>query len=358
MNSHHFDIHSIVKIALENAPTAITDFLSLQLGHFSVSESDSKPDTIDITLTKLSKEEPDFPGSSLWHSLYGFTVSEFEGNDAIYFQYKDSCDIIVSISDTIVIYYTERPGIQRKLYSVLLFCINLVLNRKWGCMLHGAVLEKDDCCVMLAGHRGSMKTILCLTMLKHGWNYLSDDKCLLANQAVHMFQPTIPVRLHHFEALPWLEDYTDNTLKKFSTLKKGCLNLATKVVPKRLLSPLNRYLNPSQLVSGDQLSSGAQIIQHEKLTDIVILNTGKALRSEKLTRTEFVTKFTLIQNMASIDYALVEAMLKLKSDRVIHNLEKLIEHNIDTENLYQLSFPEKSSIDQVYQELTKCLQQR
>jgi len=358
MNSHHFDIHSIIKIALKNAPTAIADFLSLQLGHFSVSEIDSKTTPIDITLTKLSKEEPDFPGSSLWHSLYGFTVSEFRGNDAIYFQYKDSCDIIVSISDSILIYYTERPGIQRKLYSVLLFCINLVLNKKWGCMLHGAVLEKDDCCVMLAGHRGAMKTILCLTMLKHGWNYLSDDKCFLINQAVYMFQPTIPVRLHHFEALPWLEDYTDNTLKTFATLKKFCIKFATKVVPKRLLPPLNRYLNPSQLISGDQLSSGAQIIQHGKLTDIVILNIGKALGREELTRTEFVGKFALIQNMASIDYALVEAMLKLKSDRVIHNLENLMEHNLNTERLHQFSFPGTCSIDQVYQELTECLQQR
>ncbi len=358
MNSHYFDIHSIIKIALKNVPAAIADFLSLQLGHFSVSEINSNTDPVDITLTKLSEEEPDFPKSNLWHSLNGFTVSEFRGNDAIFFQHKDSCDIIVSISDSILIYFTKRPGVQRKLYSVLLYCINLSLNKKWGCLLHGATLEKNGCCVMLAGHRGTMKTILVLTMLKHGWNYVSDDKCLFINRTVYMFQPTIPVRSHHLEALPWLDDCMDNTLQKFSTVKKLCSGFATKFVHKRLLPPLNRYLNPSQLIRGDQFSPGAQILQKEKLSDIVILNIGKTLKVEKLTRAELVGKFGLIQDMANIDFALVEAMLKLKSDRVIHNSEQLAERNIDSENFFQLIFPEKCNIHQVYQELTRCLQQR
>jgi len=354
MDSLHLNIHSVLKIEAKSPGEKVRAFLLTQLGHFSCSKChDGQP---DIEIERIDKMAQGGEVSGLWYDLYGFSISKFMGRDAVVFKHKGDWDIIVTMGSPVKIHYRERPGIHRKLYSVLLYCMNLALGKRNGALIHGAVLKKVDHTVLLAGHRGTMKTLMVLSMMHRGWDFISDDKCLLHHGTVYLFQPTIPVRLHHVDALPWLNANTAPSVN-LNVLRRWCAGAASKLLPGRLVQSLNRFLNPSKTIRADRLFPDTQVLNQGQLSDIVILNTAQVLKYDAMDAATAIEKLSLVQELANAEFAPVSHMLKLKTGHFIADSRTLWEQNLENQKFYQLSYPSNCNINRVYQELTGCLQQ-
>ena len=353
-----FNLHSLIKIWAPNVPIEINSFLSRQLGHI-LTEPQNKTDESNIFLLELNKPPVFKKSFERWDSLFGFYLTQYQGQDAIVFSYKGKPDIIVSLSDTIEIYYLNRPNICHKLYGTILFCINLSLNKLDGLLLHGAAVKNEKHCLVLTGHRGTKKTMLLLTMLRDGWGFLSDDKFILLNSSAYLFQPTVPLRGHHFNTLRWLSEIVSDKqqLIKWSATKRRLLCLARRHVHKHLLPAVDRFLNPSLVVPADIFSPMCKIVYSSTPSMFIAIFAGNKFELRDIPRDDFIEKMSIIQQMASHEFAQTECMLHLYNRESGHNLKNIIDKNICCHHFFRLTIPGDFDINQAYQELMKCIRQ-
>ena len=63
-------------------------------------------------------------------SLYGFSIANYQGQVSATFSHRGQQDIVIVISDQFKILFRIRPGIERRLYGILLFCIKTAFVNK------------------------------------------------------------------------------------------------------------------------------------------------------------------------------------------------------------------------------------
>ena len=353
-----FNLHSLIKIWAPNVPKEVNGFLISQLGHFIIKPR-NKTKKVDIILLELNKL-PVFKWSmDRWDSLFGFYLTEYQGQDALVFNYKGKPDVIVSFSETINLFYLNRPNVCRKIYAILLFCIDLSLNKKDGLLLHGAVVKNEKHCLVLMGHRGTKKTMLLLTMLRDGWDFLSDDKFILFNSTAYLFQPTVPLRGHHFDSLPWLTEIVSDKQKimKWSAAKRGLAYLSRRYVHKHLLPAMDKFLNPSLVISADILSPTCKIISSATPSIFIAIIMGNAFKLKNISKGDIIEKMTLIQRMSFYEFGQAEYMLHLYKKNLKYDIKNIIESNLCCNHFFVLTIPDDFDINQTYQELRKCIKQ-
>ena len=357
--SLYLDIHSIIKVWAPDIPKEICNFLNKRLGSFTLS-SYHNPEEADILLLQL-KENPMLDSSlNRWNSLYGFWFTEYEKQLAIVFNYKGKSDVVIIFSKVIKILYTNRPKMSRRLYGILLFCLKLAINSKNGVLFHGAIARKGNNSVLLTGHRGTRKTMLLLTMLKNGWDYLSDDKFVLHNHNAYLFQNFIALQDHHFEALPWLREKmpVNRRFSKLSALlRKNAGTFAQKHVHKHLLHGIDRFCNPSVHIQGDELFPSCKILNSVRPSTVIALFTGPVFNIEVVSKTDIIDELALIMRLISDDSNALECMLALYDSRFRYNMKEIIADNLNKLDFYKLTIPNNCDVDWVFQEVNKCLKQ-
>lgn len=72
------------------------------------------------------------------------------------------------------------PYVLRK--DLIIFTLLILLRHRGGFGLHAAALEKGGCAVLIVADCGSGKSTLSLSLLRAGWNLISDDSVLLRRE--------------------------------------------------------------------------------------------------------------------------------------------------------------------------------
>jgi len=357
-NSLYLDIFSILRVWAPDLPGNIRELFCSQLGRFA-RETANAPEKPDILFLPIIESPPITKASEQMSDLFGFYIADYQGGKSVVFTHKGRPDFIVVFSEPIQVFYQNRPRLVWRLYGVFLFCLRLALIRKNGLLCHGTIAEREGCSVLFTGHRGIKKTLLLLTMLRHGWDYLSDDKFVLHNGEAHIFQSFLVLRDHHFEALPWLMDVISEhrQFMRWSALRKGLRRFMRSHLPKKLLPVSDKLFNPMLQVEVNSLFPGCKVLTSAKPSVIILLQLGIKFDIIKTSREEIINDMALIQRLAFQESIVLEDMIALYESRIRHDIPGLISRNLESNTFLKVILPGDCNLDLVYGEVERCLGQ-
>ena len=357
--SLYLDIHSLIKVWAPDMPHEISRYLNNHLGLFSAEPCGNRKE-VDILLLQL-QEFPTLTSSAYQlNSLYGFWLTEYQNQQAVVFNYRGEPDIIVIFSDTIKIFYNKRLKVSSKLYGILLFCFNLVLQKKNGLLFHGAAAKDENNCILLTGHRGAKKTIFLLAMLRNGWDYLSDDKFILHDTNAYLFQTFIPILNHHFDSLPWLAEIIQNNEKfrRKAKLRKIVRNSAQRDLPSYLFPSIERFLyDPSLIIEVNKLFPTCKLIPSAKPSVVIVLSIGPQFKFESTSKNEIIDEMLAIQMLAFHKFSSLAYLFPLYNKSYKYDLKNILDRNLIDPKFLKLTIPDDYSFDRVHNDIKQCLKQ-
>ena len=357
-----FDVHSLITVRAPDMPDQVGNTLIKQLKLF-ISDLDTKSDHVLNADIVMLMRKPDrsleLPKNDT-NTNYGFWITEYNGEQAIIFTYRNKPDIIVTISHLIKIFYVNRPRVAGKLYSILLFCFHLALYKKNGLLFHGAVATKKDNCVVLLGSRGSKKTMFLLSMLKDGWDYLSEDKFILHNNRAYIFQSSTPLRDQHFLLLPWLANLLPDSakLKKKLEFRKWARTVFFKYAPQYLLHPMKKYYNPSITIDVNKLFPDSKVISSAKPSIIIMISSGNQFDFKSVSRGSIIGEINTLHHliMNAISQELIP-LLFLYNQNYKYDFETIVNSSFSDQQFFKLTIPVNSDMENIYKDFTSCLNQ-
>lgn len=348
------DIHSLVTIYAPDLPFVVKNLLISRLGLFEVFD---KPETVDIMVLALPpKQHLTLPDSS----LYDFWLNEYQGEQAITFTYRGEGIVTIVFSDSLKILYRPVKKIAEQLYTILLYCIHLVLVGKNSLLFHGALAVSNDKknALILTGPRGSKKTSLLLNLLRDGWHYVSDDKFILSNKSAYLFQTFSVLCEHHIDSLPWLLELNPTLAKlnRWKRLRRGVKKLATQHLPAYFLPPLERYYDRTLMLPMENIFKDIEIINNIKPNIVVVLAFGLNFEIKAVSGSDMLSEIATIQSLPFYQFFRFEKILSLINSSYTINLQPIITDNMKDLVFFKLTVPFNYDIDNVYNELKKCLE--
>jgi len=356
MKPVHINFHSLVSVWAPRLTDVFRADLELQFRHFIQETGPEPPPHPDIVMTPMSDLPPATEDSSRLFALYGVSVLDYHGEVAVGLLHRGLPDVLVVSSDPLKIVYRPRAGNQSRLYWALLFGIQLSLRRKGALLVHGAVVEREGQTLWLAGHRGSRKTQMLLTLVRQGWNYLSDDKFILHNGMLYLFESRIRINDHLFSCLPWIRRMVPRTLLQQSAtpLRNLVRPLAYRWLPKRPTLGLEKTLNPTVHQEIEVLMPSCRIRTQAEPTRSFLLFHGNTLSVREIPRQLAVTTLSSINRMLFSSMASMESMLVLYAGVDNEPLQNLFDRNLPDMPFHKVVVPEKSIPESVCQEILKC----
>ncbi len=358
MGSVCFDCHSLLKIRAPGISGRLNQLLCRELGLF-VTKNPGSPGRGDIVMEQVSNIPEPGAFSHQMASIFGFRVTLSGGAVAAVFEHQGKPDVMVVFSDPVKIFYRDRNGIERRVYAMLLFSMMLVLKKKNRLLCHGAVVQHHKKAFLLAGPRGTGKTMLVLSLLRRGWDYLSDDKFMLRDNTAHIFQPFIVLRGHHFSSLPWLGalDPVYEGFARNARRQKRIQTQITRFLPGKLLPSLDRFLNPCIRVGADAFSRQTRILDSARLSVGVLICHGPQFTAARVSRGEFLNGFGLIQQMAAREFSDLEKMIYYHDPGLGTEPKAILDQNIAADIFMKITLPPAGRPDAMAREVARCLEQ-
>ncbi|RMF94398.1 MAG: hypothetical protein D6736_00130 [Nitrospinota bacterium] len=109
--------------------------------------------------------------------------------------------------------YLVRPEAMRLdiRMSFFHFALTELLKREGLYTIHATALEKEGQGILIPGYSGQGKTTCCISLLRAGYRYLSDDHPLLRSQGARLELLSFPVKI----------DVTEQTIRMFPELQQA-----------------------------------------------------------------------------------------------------------------------------------------
>ena len=353
MQEMNLNIHGLVKIWAPDLSTEVYNGLREMLGHFFVEEK-LDLQTLDLLILPLASVKLKETLDSILPSPYGMSFVDHHGDNGIVFNYRGQPDLILMVGDVITIYYSPRKRNLRRIYGLMLFSINLVLHKKMGLLYHGAAVVKDDISLLLTGLRGSKKTQLVMTMLEKGWDYLSDDKLLLHNGRMYMFQDIIPIADHHLEALPWLFELLPEKAKR----KKGPIKrkarkqiaaFSRRFFSKHLLPIMEKVYDPQPALKLQEIFPSCNILESAIPSTVILISLGDKVTCSHIDSHDVLNEIDAIQSLTFYSMGPLEQLVFFCNKNFSPSVGEIVKKNLCNSQFYRLTIPGLSEINDAYQ---------
>ena len=365
MHTVDFDLHDFLKIRAVGIPPDVKHLILKQLRCF-VSKS-------NIDSTRLSEKpnihlecRSDLPkvngGGEQLGTPFNFQVIRSLKSDSVMviFNYRGVPDVVLDFTApdaSVHISFRHRKGIARRVYGLLLFGIIQALKMNHDALCHGAVLQKDQKSILIAGHRGIGKTMILMSLLKAGWGYIGDDKFILSDGKAYLFQDFIVLRDQHFSALPWLtgSDPDFARFAKKAKLQKYLQYQILKWFPQKILPSLDRFLNPAMRVTPDRICKQAVTLCETTISTGILLGQGDRFEAKEISRKVFIQKFDLLQQMAIREYNDLEKMIYYYCPKLQRHWAQVLDDNIHCKRFIDIILPMNVGFDSIGKKVAQCL---
>lgn len=241
-----------------------------------------------------------------------FLVRERQSGDGwVIFFHRGEPDIFLRLGETIEVGYRPRPRQAGKLYKLLLFVLQMALARCGGMLIHGAVVVRQEQALLLTGPEDTKKTTLLLAFLRDGWDFLSDDLFLLHDGIAHLFVTEIPLREHHFAALPWLQERLPEAAAfRRRARRNRRLQAFGRRLPSYCFPLLSRFCpDPSLVVPVERLFPEAARVATAPLSGMLLLALGETLQAAPLAPAAAVARIGHMQQLLFTDFLALEQLL-------------------------------------------------
>ncbi len=355
-NPYLLSIHSLVKVWAPALRADIQANIDGRLGRFAVKKV-IKPKQPDIVIEKLTERDPALDElASIMGKHNNSWFTEFNGSDAVVFKYRERPDVIVTLSNPIRILYYERPGVADRVYGSLFLAVQIALCRKGAILFHGAVLKKGRKTVILTGASGSRKSIVALCMLKNGWDFLSDDKCILKDEKAFCFQKPI-LDEFHLKVLPWLPYLIEDSVKilEKARKKKRIKSYSEQHLPSYLLPAVKRFYRSSLMLDIQDIFPEAKLLKSAKPTHTIMLGTGPELKIKEVAHKRALKDLSLIHTLFLGECEHLLECHSLYNGEVSYDFDKLIKSNFTGLKLLRLTMTELCDFEEVYRLIEKTL---
>ncbi|MBU1003136.1 MAG: hypothetical protein KKE73_11525 [Proteobacteria bacterium] len=354
MDVTRYDLLRLAAVDSHDAPVAVARELEARLGRFATHPTERRNAEIDLA----PMEAGGMPGLAPDHlqAQRGFTLTAVDGAPAAVLPYRGGADIVLLPGDPVRIRYAPRHGVAGKLSALVQYCLQCALLRREAAMFHGAALVRDGRCLVLTGLQGARKTLVMLTLLRQGWNFLADDRFLLQAGRAHMFHDAIPLMPHHFAALPWL-DGLGGPAGAFASRARHMRAVARwcdRHVPSYLGPRLAKFHNAPLMVRPDELFPGCKAVAEAPLSDIVLLVGGTA-GSRTRTLPESLESLSIILDVEFQSYLRLELEFKVRGVTLRPPTAPVLGQGLEGVRIVELGVPEAVSAEETAQEVLRCI---
>lgn len=367
MSDIHFCLNGQVCFSGIAMPSAIAKTFKKKLSLLNVQLTNSpQQETCDIVMQQQECLWPNLPGQAFqMDALYGFWVTEQEGKPTMVLLDKSEAIISVVFGNSIRIAFAKNGRLKPaklagKLFIVVLYCLRVCLQTKGSLLVHGAALMSNAPrrgSLLLLGQRGIRKTMITLTMVQRGWQYVADDKFILHDSTAHRFQESLLIRDHHFEQLPWLVNVIADSAHylKYKAWRQRLRKLAQRFVPRKLLPNEDRLFNKGMQCKITNLfpeKSAQQIHQPET---VFILKNSENFRLKRINKAQASNDILLLQRMANAEFNDLDDQLAFAGSNYVFTPEPGdVMKSFPEQQYFQLSIPHGMSVDAICDELIKC----
>ena len=357
MYEMNLNIHGLVRVWAPDLSEEVYNGLKEMVGHFFVEEKlDLK--TMDLLILPLASAKLKETLENILPSPYGMSFVEHHGDIGIVLNYRGQPDLILMVGNEITIYYSPRKRNLRRIYGLMLFSINLVLHKKMGLLYHGAAVVKDDFSLLFTGLRGSKKTQLVMTMLEKGWDYLSDDKILIHNGHMYMFQDIIPIADHHLEALPWLYDLLPEKAKRKKSpikrkVRKHIAAFSRRFFSKHFLPIMEKIYDPHNVLKLQEIFPSCNIVESAIPSKVVLLSLGDKISCTPIASHDVLDEIDAVQSLTFFSMGPLEQLVFFCNKTFSPSVGEIVKKNLGNSQFYRLTIPGLSEINDAYQVLTE-----
>lgn len=359
MHEMNLNLHGLVKVWAPEVTDEVYYGMRKFLGHFFVEEK-TQLESLDILLLPLASAKLKESLNNLSPSPYGMSFVEHHGDKGIVFNYKGVPDQVLILEDKITIYYTPRKKNLHRIYGLLLFSINLVLHQKDGLLYHGAGAVNGDTALLLTGLRGSKKTQLLMTLLQHEWHYISDDKLLLYNGTMYMFQDVIPIADHHLSSLPWLYDNLPKKVQRRKSVWRRTMRMQIAAFSRRWLSKhvlplMEKVYDPQLLLNTLDMFPNCQLVSSASPSAVVLLSLGDKISCEQLEPDQAtLEEIAAIQSLVFYSMGPLEQLVFFCNRSFTIPVGDIIRRNFSSGYpFFRLTIPGSADMEDVYKTLEK-----
>ncbi|MEW6428592.1 MAG: hypothetical protein AB1568_11215 [Thermodesulfobacteriota bacterium] len=353
------DIHGLLRLVVADPPGWLRSFLLRKLGHF-VRGGTEAGQSADILLLPLAPARLRFPREILLHSPYHMAVTRYEESPGIALGCGGETELLYVPGHPIRLYYRNDARLQGRLYLLFLFALHQGLAARGALLVHGAAAVRGDRCIALCGLRGSGKSQLFLELLENGWDYLGDDKCIVAAGEAMLFQPNIGITDFHLRGRPELRSCMGRPDR---ILFAPPVRWARELLYRTPLPWLRRWygffperlLRPAVQLHAQCVFPGVRLVDRQRIRTLFLLETGVALTVRRRKLTEVLGQLTAIQSLLFAPMSPFERMLAFCSDSSVSpDREVLATHLRGIEAIHSVTIPYGTPARAIYEAIAPC----
>lgn len=357
MTHTHYNLLGKAFLESRHGTTAVNSELSARLGNFATDSQDYSHPKADIVTRPFSSGIiRELPSDHLL-SRRKFTIVEIEGESAAVFPYRSRPDIILVFSQPMTVWYSPRPAVASKLVDTIMYCLQLVLLRGQSMFFHGAAVQKEECTVLLTGLQGARKTLVLLNLLRQGWDFMADDRVILANNKIHLFSDKLPLMPHHFAALPWLAQQGEKA-SSFATKAKRLKSIAKwceSNLPSYLLPPLIQYYDQALMLHPHELFPACITIQEARPDNVIMMVGGSSVSAATLTADRAAPLLATICDIEFFPFARLEHELFVRGVAPRAPSSPLLAKQLTNSVITQIRINDQETIEETTEMVLKCL---
>lgn len=369
MDTLSFSVADRILVKSESISREISERLQKRISQFEVQwQLAPEKRNADIVIKQVHELWPVVPGQAIqMDALYGFWVTVKNNIATLVLFHKGKAIISVSFSESITINFSTSTSLKHaklvgKLYIVLLYCLRVCLQSKSSMLIHGSAFTQtreieSQSTFLLLGQRGIRKTMLSLTLMRRGWQYIADDKFVLEKRKAYRYQRNLLIRDHHFEQLPWLQSHIPHADKylRNKRWRKLFRKILYRFVPKKLLPNEDRLLNKGINCPVAEIFPELISQQGYESQQVFILKNGEEFSVQEIDKSSAIRDIQLLQRMANSEFNDMDDQLSFTHCPYVFTVDEdeLAKHLPDKQ-YFLISIPYGMSVEAICDEIILC----
>ena len=212
---------------------------------------------------------------------------------------------------------------------LLLIMLRRILMHSGHLLCHGAVLARNGHGLVIAGHRGQGKTTLTLRLLSAGWDYIAEDKFILANGIAHAFEQQLRLRPYHATLLDKASPLRSR-LERLGRRNQRLLPLATpllRLLPGELGDRLRSRIDRSVSVPMEQIDGTGLFVEKIPVSDVVLMRYAPD-PAQVVTTQQGCMAFSQLQALAFAELHALDHLFDYYDNRPSQDLAALSLRNL------------------------------